>query len=138
MQTTLIPMMPLLTEKQARKLARMSPKTQVIVFCLNSDQSKEFVKGQDMFPVKLQFRSSQWILQTSVRNVVDHLRTLGFHIPSGAIVSAYNQNEQAYEYLGRVASNKNNDTDIDLTVRPVDNSWQFCLNLKFRYETGQI
>jgi hypothetical protein len=75
------------------------------------------------------------VLVTGVRQVVDHLRKLGYQIPRNAVVSSYNQSESAYEYLGKANSN----IDAEIQLKPIDaTTWQFCLNLKLRFTEHEV
>lgn len=69
----------------------------------------------------------------NIRPIVDHLRKLGFVIPTKAIVSSFSQAEQGYEYLGKVRET-GKDVETEVQVKPLEMSFQFVLNLKFRFE----
>ena len=93
-------------------IQKQQDKQQTVTFSINSEPTKEFVKGKNIFEIKIKELSEKdkCVLVTGIRSVVDHLRKLGYEIPKDAIVSSFNQSEQAYEYMGK--ANTNIDADI--------------------------
>ena len=83
-------------------MSKLATKSQLITFYNNSETCKEIVRGKNMFPVRAKTQDQTASLVTSIKPIVDHIRKLGFSIQKGAVVSAYSQQDQGFEYLGRV------------------------------------